>query len=1322
MIREQRERSTPTGVATGETSPNRRASASPGPSPIGPDSIFAALAAGVTVQDDTGRLVFANETAASMSGFLSPDALLAASLSELMERIELVDDSGGAFAWDRLPGRRLLAGLDAQPTLVGFRQRPTGLVRWSMIEARLLEGPDGQRLVVNTFHDVTPRIESERSARDSERRYREMADERQRAEQQAQLLADAALRLDEARDVDEAARVAAGAPIPALADWCIVDLLQPDGSLRRAAMAARDAGLAERIEPLRDHPAIRGTGRASERAVAGREAVFLADVGDASRVDPRLDAGLREIILATGVRSLIAQPLVSRGEVIGSMVFAVGGVRTYEPADVDRTAEMARRVGPAIANTLSYAAEQLARRSAEELARRMQQLQAVTRTLAEATDRDGIVAVVGNEARRALEAGTVAIGLVDEAGGSAEPITIAGPDRTPEAEMALTAAVTSGEPSWIDDLGEAAPARDGSGANRSGCAVPLVADGVMFGALWLGFSERRHFAPDDRRLIGTFADLAAGALARIRLGGIRERLAADVEVERARLETVLRQMPIGVILAEAPGGRFAFANEAAIRLSPVLVKLGDVPRYDRVVGRRPDGSLIGPGDWPLVRALAGETVENEVVQVEPAGEPPRTFSMSAAPIAGRSGGVSAAVITFSDISERIRSEERERFLARASEVLASSLDFETTIQTVADLAVPQIADWCVVQMAGEHGPRRIAVAHPDPAKVKIAIRIQEDYPEDPDAETGPAAILRNGGTEYLADIPPEAVDAAARDGRHRDMLRTLGLRSYISVPLIASGRIIGVLTLVTGDSGRRLEPADVPFAENLAARAASAIENARLFRDGVRFKRLLDATRDAVLMFDPGTGRIDYANQGAADQLGAPAEALIGTVIVDHLAVLTGSDGLGGADGVAGRSAPGGVARLVGSLLEGPSDTRTETLGFRSADGTTIPVEVRLQAVAAAPGEPARILAIARDIRDRIEAQEHLRALASAEHARAAELNAVIRAMGEGVFVCDGGGRIILANPAAENVFPDVQEQSYEEILAQIDDPERLAPRLGERGGPVELRAAGPDERWVELSTWPVTRVDATASHHDETIVMLRDVTEQRQQQAVRDTFIGVLSHELRTPVTTIYAGSKVLARSTELSRDTQREIFDDIATEAERLHRLVEDVVAMTRFGEDAGELGAEPVLLQRVMPTVIESEEGRWPDVRFGVVVPPGLPTVIADPTYVEQVIRNLLSNAAKYGGPGTVVEVRIEAAGDEVLVRILDDGPGFPADEADRLFELFFRSARTARVAAGAGIGLFVCARLIRAMGGRIWAANRPEGGSEFGFSLRVMAEDE
>jgi signal transduction histidine kinase len=308
-------------------------------------------------------------------------------------------------------------------------------------------------------------------------------------------------------------------------------------------------------------------------------------------------------------------------------------------------------------------------------------------------------------------------------------------------------------------------------------------------------------------------------------------------------------------------------------------------------------------------------------------------------------------------------------------------------------------------------------------------------------------------------------------------------------------------------------------------------------------------------------------------------------------------------------------------------------------------------------------------------------------------------------------------------VFPDVDETTFDEILAQLEDPDGIAPALGARGGPVELRVRAEDERWIEISTWPVASGrDRATGHEDETIVLLRDVTEQRQQQVVRDTFIGVLSHELRTPVTTIYAGAKVLARPGTLPEDTRQEIFDDMVVESERLHRLVEDVVAMTRFGDEGGDVGAEPVLLQRLLPLVVSSEDSRWPGVSFETIIPPGLPTVIADPTYVEQVVRNLLSNAAKYGGVGASVTASLEAVDGEVLVRIMDDGPGFPPDENERLFELFFRSAQTARVAAGAGIGLFVCARLIKAMGGRIWAASRPEGGAEFGFALRIMGEDD
>ena len=135
---------------------------------------------------------------------------------------------------------------------------------------------------------------------------------------------------------------------------------------------------------------------------------------------------------------------------------------------------------------------------------------------------------------------------------------------------------------------------------------------------------------------------------------------------------------------------------------------------------------------------------------------------------------------------------------------------------------------------------------------------------------------------------------------------------------------------------------------------------------------------------------------------------------------------------------------------------------------------------------------------------------------------------------------------------------------------------------------ADPD-RWVEITCYPVNVGIGLATAGEETIVLVRDITEARRREAVRETFIGVLSHELRTPVTTIFGGAKLLARErSTLDEDTRRGIFHDIYEEAERLQRLVEDVVALNRFAEEGGEIGWEPVLLQRLVPRVVESEEG--------------------------------------------------------------------------------------------------------------------------------------
>jgi signal transduction histidine kinase len=234
-------------------------------------------------------------------------------------------------------------------------------------------------------------------------------------------------------------------------------------------------------------------------------------------------------------------------------------------------------------------------------------------------------------------------------------------------------------------------------------------------------------------------------------------------------------------------------------------------------------------------------------------------------------------------------------------------------------------------------------------------------------------------------------------------------------------------------------------------------------------------------------------------------------------------------------------------------------------------------------------------------------------------------------------------------------------------------------------------------------------------------VEAERRASELGQAFIGVVSHELRTPITSIYAGAKLLHRLVSKNPDRRLEdLTTDIEAEADRLYRLTEDLLVLTRVERGGLEVGTEPLLLPILVERVVANERTRWPSHVIEVEASPNDPIVLGDPTYVEQLVRNLVGNAAKYSPPGSTILVVVSPESPtEMAVRVLDEGAGLADEDIDHLFQLFYRSARTARKAPGAGIGLFVCAQLAQAMGGRTWAGNRPGGGSEFGFALTVHA---
>jgi signal transduction histidine kinase len=178
------------------------------------------------------------------------------------------------------------------------------------------------------------------------------------------------------------------------------------------------------------------------------------------------------------------------------------------------------------------------------------------------------------------------------------------------------------------------------------------------------------------------------------------------------------------------------------------------------------------------------------------------------------------------------SRDRFSFLAEVSRCLSDSLDYEATLTTVAGMSLPYLDAWCIVDVLTETGEvRRIAVVHPDPDKQDAARTLHEDYPPHASDLVGAPKVIRTGRPEMVFDVPDSALVAAARDERHLEVLRKLGIRSYVTVPMVARHNVLGAMTFITAERDRRFGDIDVVMAEDLARRAAMAVDNARLHHE-----------------------------------------------------------------------------------------------------------------------------------------------------------------------------------------------------------------------------------------------------------------------------------------------------------------------------------------------------------------------------------------------------------------------------------------------------------------------------------------------------------
>jgi PAS domain S-box-containing protein len=366
---------------------------------------------------------------------------------------------------------------------------------------------------------------------------------------------------------------------------------------------------------------------------------------------------------------------------------------------------------------------------------------------------------------------------------------------------------------------------------RSALYLPVRAAGRTVAVLTLavGASGRRYRAED----------LSFGLTAGSRAGLAIEnsRLVGELYESRQRMEAIVGSLADAVTIRDL-SGRIIYANEAALE-SMGFTSVAEVTDRDpqgllrQFIATDESGGELSLSDLPSVKLLNGEEPEPLLLRyIDPAHGTENWRLLKATPLYSQQGEIEAAVTIIEDVTAAKRAERQTSFLSRASDILASSLDYEETLRNVAWLAVPEVADWCGVDLLDERGVRQqVVVAHPDPERLTLAERLREYDPAEPSSDTGVGLVLATGKAQVYSDIPQDMLEAAAQDEEHLRLLRAVGMRSVVIVPMRIGARTLGVMTLVSAESGRRFTEEDVQFAEQVAARAAVAVENSRLYTE-----------------------------------------------------------------------------------------------------------------------------------------------------------------------------------------------------------------------------------------------------------------------------------------------------------------------------------------------------------------------------------------------------------------------------------------------------------------------------------------------------------
>ncbi len=480
------------------------------------------------------------------------------------------------------------------------------------------------------------------------------------------------------------------------------------------------------------------------------------------------------------------------------------------------------------------------------------------------------------------------------------------------------------------------------------------------------------------------------------------------------------------------------------------------------------------------------------------------------------------------------------------------------------------------------------------------------------------------------------------------------------------------------------------------------------------FRLLVDAlTEYAIFMLDP-EGVVITWNPGADQIMGYSPEEIIG----QHFSCFyTPED--------AERDKPAEQLRMAArENLHADEDLLVRK------DGSQFWASV---VIAALRDEAGHLLGFAQVTRD-ISRRKQAEAATQQEHRR---LETLVETSPVGIVVVDSGGRLVLVNREAERITdftyregdplealeqggvrrrPDGSEYASEEL------PIRRALYRGETVRAEEVSFHFADGRTVPalVNATPITGPGGEVAG---AIAIMQDITPLEELEKLRGEFLGVVSHELKTPLTAIKGSAAMaLGRRRPLDAAQAQELFEIIDDQADRLAELVDNLLDMTRIEAGSLAVSPEPTDLQTLLEDARAASDRGGTEHEIEIQLPDDLPSVDADRRRIGQVLLNLLSNAAKFSPQGEPITITVEREASQVTVHVRDRGRGIPADKIPHLFKKYSRVHEPqGRGLQGTGLGLAICKGIVEAHGGRIWAGSEGEGrGSTFSFTLPVVPE--